>query len=193
AAPARPPGRGAAGSASAMNTRRQFLITASMAAAASSMACQREHATGTAPAPTTPGAPPTFGTGPVSGPPVTEATFVEAEKLAQVSMEPDERRMAAVSWRRSLAPLLERRTGPRKVALAPEVAPATTWNPLIAGVPSGPARDRFVRSAAAQAPLPANDTDIAFAPVTELSRWIERRALTSERLTNIYLARIAQY
>ena len=32
-------------------------------------------------------------------------------------------------------------------------------------------------------PLPANDADIAFAPVTQLSRWIETRKLTSERLT----------
>ena len=36
-------------------------------------------------------------------------------------------------------------------------------------------------------PLPANDEDIAFAPVTKLSRWIEQRKLTSERLTKIYL------
>ena len=38
--------------------------------------------------------------------------------------------------------------------------------------------------------LPASDDDIAFATVTQLSRWIESRALTSERLTNIYLSRI---
>jgi Asp-tRNA(Asn)/Glu-tRNA(Gln) amidotransferase A subunit family amidase len=182
-----------------MNTRRQFLITASMAAAASSMSCQREQTTGTgaapttAGAPTTPGAPPTFGTGPVSGPPVSEATFQEAEKLAQVSMADDERRMAAASWRRSMAPLLERRTGPRKVELPPELAPATKWNPLIAGVSSGPARDVFVRSADTLKPLPPSDADIAFASVTDLSRWIEHKALASERLTKIYLARIEQF
>jgi Asp-tRNA(Asn)/Glu-tRNA(Gln) amidotransferase A subunit family amidase len=38
--------------------------------------------------------------------------------------------------------------------------------------------------------LPSSDDDIAFAPVTQLSRWIESRKLTSERLTNIYLSRI---
>ncbi|MBV9878976.1 MAG: hypothetical protein JO180_00695, partial [Gemmatirosa sp.] len=32
--------------------------------------------------------------------------------------------------------------------------------------------------------------DIAHAPLTHLARWIERRQLTSERLTGIYLARI---
>jgi Asp-tRNA(Asn)/Glu-tRNA(Gln) amidotransferase A subunit family amidase len=111
----------------------------------------------------------------------------------QVTMTPAERDMAAASWRRTLAPYLERRVGPRKVALDPTSAPATLWNPLVPGVHVGPLRDRFVRSKDANAPLPANDADIAFAPVTQLSRWIEQRKLTSERLTNIYLARIAQY
>ena len=40
--------------------------------------------------------------------------------------------------------------------------------------------------------MPSSDDDIAFAPVTQLSRWIESRKLTSERLTQIYLDRIAR-
>jgi Asp-tRNA(Asn)/Glu-tRNA(Gln) amidotransferase A subunit family amidase len=143
--------------------------------------------------PSTPGAPPTFGTGPVSGPQVSTATFAEAEKLAQVTMTPVERRLAAASWQRSMAPFLERRVGPRKVALGADVAPATRWNPLLSADAAGPARDAFVRSADSHAPLPSNDGDIAFAPVTRLSRWIESRALTSERLTTIYLRRIEQF
>ena len=179
-----------------MNTRRQFLITASMAVAGSTAACRRDQsATSSAPppTPTTPGAPPTFGTGPVSGPPVSAATFAEAEKLAQVTMKAADREMAAATWQRSMAPLLERRVGPRTVALPPQLAPATQWNPVIAGVTSGPTRDVFLRSAGESTPLPSNDADIAFAPVTQLSRWIERKALTSERLTSIYLNRIERH
>jgi len=180
-----------------MNTRRQFLITASMAVAASGAACRREGSTtAVQPAsspPATPGAPPTFGTGPVSGPPVSSATFAEAEKLAQVTMTDAEREMAAASWPRSMAPLLERRTGPRKVALAPEVAPATQWNPALAVAAAPPARDAFVRNAGEPPPLPAADADIAYAPVAHLSRWIEHKALSSERLTTIYLERIGRY
>ena len=41
--------------------------------------------------------------------------------------------------------------------------------------------------------LPASDADIAYAPVTQLSRWIATRKLTSERLTKIYLDRIHRY
>ena len=59
--------------------------------------------------------PPAFGTGPVTGPPVSTATFAEAEKLVQVVMKPEDRAQAAASWQRTMAPLYERRTGPRKV------------------------------------------------------------------------------
>ena len=176
-----------------MNTRRRFLITAPLGALAAGIACRDQQSATVATLPTTPGAPPTFGTGPVSGPPVSPATFAEAEKLAQVTMSPAEREMAAATWRQSMAPVLERRVGPRKVALTPDVAPATRWNPVLAGESSGPARDLFVRSKADPGPLPASDADIAFAPVTRLSRWLEQKALTSERLTNIYLHRIEQF
>ena len=160
-----------------MNTRRQFLITAplgALAAAACRDDSQRPTGSGTPP-PTTPGAPPTFGAGPVSGPPVSASTFAEAERLAQVTMSAAEREMAAASWPRSMAPLLERRVGPRKIELRPEVAPATTWNPLIPPLSLPDLRDVFVRSAADAGPLPASDADIAFAPVTRLSRWIEQQ------------------
>jgi len=180
-----------------MNTRRKFLITAPIGVLSAAAACRSEsqpNPQGSTPAtPNTPGAPPTFGTGPLSGPPVSPATFGEAEKLAQVTMTDAERTMAADTWRRSMAPLLERRTGPRKLAIPETVAPATRWNPILTTEAAGPTRDRFVRSNEDPGPLPANDADIAYAPVTKLSRWIEKKLLRSERLTNIYLQRIAQY
>jgi Asp-tRNA(Asn)/Glu-tRNA(Gln) amidotransferase A subunit family amidase len=182
-----------------MNTRRKFLITAPIGILSAAAACRSEsQPVAQEGAPATPGAPPTFGTGPLSGPPVTTTTFVEAEKLAQVTMTDAERQMAAETWRRSMAPLFERRTGPRKVAIEATVAPATRWNPVlttqsVGTEAAGPTRDRFVRSADDPGPLPSNDADIAFAPVTKLSRWIEKKLLRSERLTNIYLQRIAQY
>jgi Asp-tRNA(Asn)/Glu-tRNA(Gln) amidotransferase A subunit family amidase len=177
-----------------MNTRRQFLITAPLGMVATTLACGGggpQSSTTSAP-PSTPGAPPTFGTAPGAGPAVSPSTFAEAEKLAQVTMSAAEREMAAANWRQSMAPYLERRVGPRKVALEPDVAPATRWNPNLTGERPGPVRDSFVRSRSAAAALPSNDADIAFAAVTQLSRWIEQKALTAERLTNIYLHRIEQ-
>jgi hypothetical protein len=146
------------------------------------------------PPPAPAGAPPTFGATPPVGPDVTPATFAEAEKLMQVALTPAAARDGRGSWRVSLASTMERRTGPRKLALAPERRAGHG----VAARRHGAARrsrsrqrERFLRSGAPAGPLPSRDEDIAYAPVTKLSRWIETRALTSERLTRIYLARIA--
>jgi Asp-tRNA(Asn)/Glu-tRNA(Gln) amidotransferase A subunit family amidase len=57
----------------------------------------------------------------------------------------------------------------------------------------GPAQDRFVRSQTDPGPVPARNEDIAFSRVTQLSRWIEKKQISSERLTNIYLDRLEKY
>jgi Asp-tRNA(Asn)/Glu-tRNA(Gln) amidotransferase A subunit family amidase len=177
-----------------MKSRRQFLIEAQLGLLAATTAnISGSHAEEPKPSVPPPGAPPTFGTLPAVGPEVSSATFAEAEKLAQVTMSVAEREMAASSWRTSMAAMLERRTGPRKLALDDSVAPATQWNPVLPGMKAGPARDRFVRSKADPGPLPKRDDDIAFAPVSKLSRWIETRALSSERLTRIYLERLQRF
>jgi hypothetical protein len=178
-----------------MTHRRQFLINAPLgllAVAGAARAVPQDSTTATNP-PTmsTPGAPPTFGATPAVGPEVTPTTFAEAEKLMQVTNTPAQRAMMAGSWRVSLSSTMERRTGPRKLAIEDSVAPATVWQPAAAvGAPAGPVRERFVRSRSDAGPLPKNDEDIAYAPVTKLSRWIESRALSSERLTRIYISRI---
>jgi Asp-tRNA(Asn)/Glu-tRNA(Gln) amidotransferase A subunit family amidase len=177
-----------------MNTRRQFLIRAPLGFLVGAIACQSEPQPAPAqPASPPPGAPPTFGTGAGAGPAISPETFAEAEKLMQVTMTPAERQQAAGTWRTSMAQYLERRTGPRKVALADSDVPATLWNPMLPGMTTPAVRDRFVRSAGDRAPLPASDDAIAFAPVTQLSRWIESRQLTSERLATIYLSRIERF
>ena len=189
-----------------MKTRRQFLIKAQLgvlAAASAGLSVSNpdqafaQTSPPTVPAtpatPATPGAPPTFGTLPAFGPEVGAVTFAEAEKLTQVTMTAAEREMAANSWRTSMAAMLERRSGPRKVTLEASVSPATQWNPVLPGMKVGPLRDKFIRSQSDGAPLPKNDDDIAFAPVSKLSRWIETKVLTSERLTRIYLERIKRF
>jgi len=140
-----------------------------------------------------PGSPGTFGTAPPVGPQVSVSTFAEAEKLVQFDLAPAERTMAADTWRTTMASLYERRTGPRKVPLDATIAPASRWNPLLPGLKAIPNSDRFNRSAADPGPLPEKDEDIAFAPVTQLSRWIEQKKLSSERLTRIYLDRLDHF
>ncbi len=141
----------------------------------------------------TPGAPPAFGTAPAVGPAVSPSTFVEAEKLVQVELSAKDRALTAGSWRTTMAPLYERRTGPRKVALEPGVAPWSRWDAALPGQRPGPERNRFIRSKTSPAPVPASDADLAFAPLTQLSRWIEQRKLSSERLTRVYLERLKRF
>ncbi len=180
-------------------SRRDFLAYSSMGLLGAALPAQAAQTPAAQDSNLPPGAPPAFGTAPPVGPEVSVRTFEEAEKLVQVTMTPADRAQAAGNWRMQVAPVYERRTGPRKLALEPSDVPATQWRPLYSQWPDFTVTSRkespfdFVRSNSANLPLPAKDEDIAFAPVTQLSRWIESRALTSERLTNIYLERLQRF
>ena len=165
-------------------SRREFLTQSTLTLLASATALAQNPAI-----PTTPGAPPAFGTAPAVGPEVTPATFAEAEKLVQFPLTEKDRAQAAGNWRQAMAPLYERRTGPRKVAIPDTAVPYSRWDCTLPGMRPGPAKDEFIRTKF-EGPLPTTDEAIAFAPVHHLSHWIETRKLTSTRLTNIYLARI---
>jgi Asp-tRNA(Asn)/Glu-tRNA(Gln) amidotransferase A subunit family amidase len=174
-------------------TRREFLVGAASGLGVIAATAVDTPAAAEQPVTLPPGAPPAFGTGTGMGPQVSVATFVEAEKLVQIELRPAQLALAAASWRTNMSNFCERRTGPRRVELSPEAIPYSTWTPLVAGVGAGPARPHFARSAADPGPLPDNDAAIALAPVSRLARWIEKRALTSERLTRIYLERLERY
>jgi Asp-tRNA(Asn)/Glu-tRNA(Gln) amidotransferase A subunit family amidase len=170
-------------------SRREFLAASSAALLASGAASRALEAEEAPP----PGSPPAFGTAAPVGPEVSAATFGEAEKLLQIELIATERAQAAQNWRDSMAALYERRTGPRKVPLEAGLAPYSRCSPLPPGHQARPMRDRFIRSDGDPGPLASSDTEIAFAPVWKLSRWIESRQLTSERLTHIYLDRIQKF
>ncbi len=176
-------------------TRRNFLAMSALGALCTAIPLDAAQAPA-APNQQTPGAPTAFGTAPPVGPVVTAETFTDAEKLVQIEMTPEDRAQAASNWREAMAPLYERRTGPRKIALEPELAPATVWNPMLPGMTpgkSGNSDNYYIRSADPRTPLPMNDADIAFASVAQLSHWIQSRQITSERLTNIYLVRLEKF
>jgi Asp-tRNA(Asn)/Glu-tRNA(Gln) amidotransferase A subunit family amidase len=170
-------------------TRRQFLTDTSLGLIGAAVAGTQQQKPGEPPA----GTPPAFGTAAAVGPEVSKTTFAEAEKLVQVELTDAELAMAATSWRSNMAPLYERRVGSHKVELETGLAPYSTWNPVLHGEKRGPQRSSFARSSGISGPLPAAEEDIAFAPVTQLSRWIESRKITSERLTKIYLERLERF
>jgi len=172
-------------------TRRKFLAQTSLGlvGAAFARADVQQQKPGEPPA----GTPPAFGSGPAVGPEVSTGTFAEAEKVVQVEMNAADRAMVASSWRGNMAALYERRTGPHKVVIEDAVAPYSHWDPILPGMKRGPERERFLRSSKDAGALPARDEDIAFASVTQLSRWNETRKITSERLTKIYLDRLERF
>jgi Asp-tRNA(Asn)/Glu-tRNA(Gln) amidotransferase A subunit family amidase len=171
-------------------SRRQFLTQSTLALLGAAAGCRSKPQK---PSEVPPGAPPAFGTSPAAGPEVSPSTFAEAEKLVQINLTSAERSLAARSWRMNVVSVYERRTGPRKVALDPALAPWSRWDPLLPGEKRGPERDRFILNTIDPGPLPAKDDEIAFSPLTQLSRWIEQRKITSERLTRIYLDRLEKF
>jgi Asp-tRNA(Asn)/Glu-tRNA(Gln) amidotransferase A subunit family amidase len=176
------------------NSRRRFLTRASLGVVGATIgAYDLAAAQSLDPPNTPPGAPSAFATAPPVGPEVSAATFLEAEKLMQVELSQQESHDAAGSWRAAMAPLYERRTGPKMIQLESALAPASRWEPNQYGHKTVSTRRRFVRSKIEEQPLPASDSDIAFASVTQLSRWIETRQLSSERLTQIYLKRLDRF
>jgi Asp-tRNA(Asn)/Glu-tRNA(Gln) amidotransferase A subunit family amidase len=178
-------------------TRREFLTYSSLGMLTAALEAASAQAPDTGQTQPTPGAPPAFGTANAVGPEVSSAAFAQAEKLVQVEMTSAEREEAAANWRMQMAPSYEFRAGPRKVVLEDTLAPATLWNPAQPGIVTRkqePARETtFIRSSAAEASLPSDDAAIAYATVARLSRWIESKALTSERLTQIYLERLERF
>ena len=181
-------------------TRRSFLakgtigIVGVVGAVGSAMTGESAEATKKQ-TPQTPGAPPAFGTAPPAGPAVSVETFREAEKLVRVENGEAHLAEAAGNWPQAMAPLYERRTGPRTLEPGYDAAPATVWNPEMTPVGQVQmfAKASFELNLPDPGPLPAADEDIAFSTAVQLSGWIRMRKLTSERLTRIYLERLKRF
>src|ERR1700758_1970298 len=138
-------------------SRREFLAASSLGVLG---AAATYHARAQNPSDLPPGAPSAFGTSPAVGPEVSEETFAQGEKLVQFELTPADRAQAAGSWRRTMASLYERRTGPKKLALESNLAPATVWNPTLPGLKRQASQDRFVRSKIDPGPVPTREEDI---------------------------------
>jgi Asp-tRNA(Asn)/Glu-tRNA(Gln) amidotransferase A subunit family amidase len=180
-----------------MKTRRQFLTVTGLGlvgtVAGDAIECGAKQEQTKEPTQEPAGMPPAFGTAKPVGPEISPETMTEAQKLLQVESSKKDLQQAAKSWRVNMAPLYERRSGPRKMPLPDGLAPWSRWDPVLPGTKAGPTRDRMVRSKQDVGRLPDEDADIAFATVTQLSRWIETKKLSSERLTNIYLKRLEEF
>ncbi len=116
--------------------------------------------------------------------PVSDETISAAQVVLGIHYTDAERAQMLDSIEVQLARAHSRRA----VVLAPELAPATVFDPRPPGF-AMPAAGPF-RSSEVTTPLPSRDVDIAFATVGELGSWIRSGQLSSERLTRLYLERI---
>ena len=122
------------------------------------------------------------------------STFAEAEKLVQVELQPADREVAAGSWRRTLASVYERRTGPRKFTMDTAIAPATRWDPVLPGQKSGPDKDRFVRTQERSRPSARKRRGDRLRAVDQaLALDRERASSLRSACTNLYLDRLARF
>ncbi len=117
---------------------------------------------------------------------IDEATIAAAERLLGITFTQSERAQMGDNLGQQIAFA----QASRAVRLPNASPPASLFEPRLPGFRM-PAQAAMNVPLAAP-PLPADDADIAFAPVRHLAAWIAARQLSSVRLTQIYLERIGR-
>lgn len=127
--------------------------------------------------------------GAVAGETVTSHSLQCAEALFDVRYTDAEREMVVAEidgW-------IDRMSRQRAHAKPNTLSPATVFDPRLRSRRYREQADQVTVSGADAGALPSSPADIAFAPVWKLGRWMRRGVLTSRRLTDIYLNRIATH
>jgi hypothetical protein len=116
---------------------------------------------------------------------VSIADIESAERLVGIAYTAAERDQMVENLEGQIASAIAR----RKFRFDNSMPTASRFDPRLPNfrLPA-PGSPRFSR--AAVRPLPEDEADIAFASIGELAAWIGAGALTSRRLTEIYLSRI---
>jgi Asp-tRNA(Asn)/Glu-tRNA(Gln) amidotransferase A subunit family amidase len=123
---------------------------------------------------------------PAETPTVAAETIQAGEVLMGVAYSAPERALMLDNLEAQIAAAQAR----RKLALPNDVPMALRFDPRLPGFPAFGPQLPVRPSDADPGAVPDSEEDIAFAPVARLGQWIARGALSSRRLTEIYLARI---
>ena len=123
---------------------------------------------------------------------ITERTIEEAEKLAGIRFTPVERSQIARTISLQVNAFSTRLKG---VELPDSLFPATLFNPMLPGHTPNPATTGGTVGSLSvrQKTIPKRDTDIAFAPIADLSHWIHTKQISCVDLTKLYLKRLEQF
>jgi Asp-tRNA(Asn)/Glu-tRNA(Gln) amidotransferase A subunit family amidase len=159
-------------------SRRDLFLLAAMSAALAGCSPKRAKAVEDA-KPAEPNAPKAV---------LTEAVIAEAEKVAGLAFTPGERAQMIDGLQDNLETLAKI----RGVTFGNEEAPALVFNPRLPkrGVKS---QKNVVTLGGAYDAEPGSEADIAFASVAQQGVWLRSGALTSRKLTELYLARIEKH
>src|SRR5579862_1971017 len=121
---------------------------------------------------------------------ITPEMLDAAGKIAGVSFTRDEQQ-AILARLNSAAGPLPGFDALRRAGLG-DLQPAFVFNPVLPGN-TIPSERRPMKRLAVEVAMPKNDEDLAFLPVTHLSRLIETRQVKPTDLTRLYLSRLKQY
>ena len=121
---------------------------------------------------------------------ITTEMLDAAGRIAGVSFTPEQRQAILARLNSSAGPL------PgfdvlRRLDLG-NTQPALVFNPVLPGR-TVPHERRPLRRAAIEVSMPRTDEELAFLPVTHLSRLIETRQIKPTELTKLYLSRLKRY
>lgn len=119
---------------------------------------------------------------------ITLQDITGAERLMGISYTDQERAQMLDNFTGQIAAARDRRA----VQFGNAEPMACRFDPRLPGFEMPEPEDNLRWTGADPGPLPDCDEDIAFAPVSRLHGWIASKALTSRKLTQIYLDRIAR-
>ncbi len=117
---------------------------------------------------------------------LTEKIIADAEKVAGLNYSPAERAMML----ENLQDALETLAKIRGVTFENSEAPALLFDPKLPRRPVKAQKNVLILGGAYTAPMPPDEAAISFASVAQQGAWLRSGALTSVRLTEIYLTRI---
>ena len=125
----------------------------------------------------------------ISPPSITRVSVANSEKLIGLKFT-DVKRDSMLD---GLKDQLANYESIRKVSLANSIPPAIIFNPIPVGMKFDNVRKPFKASTAGTVKMPPHFQEIAFYSIGQLAQLIKSRRITSEQLTELYLARLKKY
>ncbi|HEX6164536.1 MAG TPA: amidase, partial [Vicinamibacterales bacterium] len=120
---------------------------------------------------------------------VTLAMVTEALKTSGVELSEEEKNNIVDAANRNLTGI----ESIRKIQIPNDVSPPFHFSPVTPGMVVPRAKVQWQLSSAPKVKRPANLEDVAFWPVRHLAELIRTRQVTSQELTEMYLARLHRY